>query len=107
MIILVGILLLAFTHALYADESASFKLHPNILAKKNSSCKNIEVCGELVKMDCNSALDGPLYYFNNTRGKLLMVCGGACMRPNPDEPLSCKECPMRVWHQCKTKVKIK
>ncbi len=90
---------------LYADDDVLFKLHSNILAKKSPSCKYIEVCGELVKMDCNSALDGPIYYFNNIDGEILMICGGACMIPNPDEPLSCKECPLQAWQQCKIKKK--
>ncbi|WP_033082204.1 hypothetical protein [Colwellia psychrerythraea] len=85
----------------YAEKNALDELHPNILSKKNSSCKYIEICGELVKMDCNSALDGLIYYFNNTYGKILMICGGTCMRPTPDEPLSCRECPLQVWQQCK------
>jgi len=85
----------------FAEKNYLNKLHPNILAIKSPSCKYIETCGELVKMDCNSALDGPIYYFDNTQGNILMICGGACMRPNPDEPLSCNECPLQSWLQCK------
>ena len=80
----------------YDDNNSFNELHPNILSKKNPSCKYVEVCCELVKMDCNSALDGPIYYFDNTHGKILMICGGTCIRLNKDEPLSCKEFPLQV-----------
>jgi len=103
-VILIGILvsLININIPAFAEKSALHELHPNILSKKNPSCKHIEICGELVKMDCNSALDGPIYYFNNTHGKILMICGGTCMTPNSSDPLACKECPLQVWQQCKT-----
>jgi hypothetical protein len=97
--VLIGFIIISIP--VYANKNSLNDLHPNILAKKNSSCKYIEICGKLVKMDCNSALDGPVYYFNNKHGEILMICGGACMIPKPGEPLSCKECPLQAWQPCK------
>ena len=38
-----------------------------------------------------------LYFYNNDSGKLLMLCGGACLAPDKNYPLACKQCPPKEW----------
>ena len=64
-------------------------------------CNRIATCGEVTKIACDGTRDGPEMYFNNASGKLIMACGGACMR-GPGLPGSklCTACPPPEWKTC-------
>jgi hypothetical protein len=54
-------------------------------------------CGDVVAIDCQSNVDGPINYYNNLTGETIMLCGGACLAPNPNDPIACKSCPPDKW----------
>ncbi len=101
---------LALSSSFSCAENSASPLHPTIQKRiKSQSCNKIERCGDMVSVDCNSALDGPLTYYDNTNGKILMRCGGVCMHPPgfENDPLACKQCPLKAWTQCKNSQKSK
>ncbi len=54
-------------------------------------CTLARSCGDLLGIDCQSAVDGPYYYAQRTDLKTVATCGGACRgRPCPD-------CPPKAW----------
>jgi hypothetical protein len=63
--------------------------------EKWPNCDVDRVCGNLVYLDCGSAMDGPAYYINGKTFEVLSTCGGVCM--NPDEPC---DCPPAAWKKC-------
>jgi hypothetical protein len=59
------------------------------------ACSKPLYCGDIGYADCNSAADGPAYYFDRKTGKIIATCGGACMY---DADGRCKrECPPKGW----------
>lgn len=64
------------------------KINPKIYGE---NCKTINTCENLIAIDCQSAVDGPLYYVENNSGAIIARCGGACFNPegcpNPCPPL--------------------
>jgi hypothetical protein len=52
-------------------------------------CEEVAACGDLVYVDCNSAVDGPAFYFNRVSSQLISKCGGWTPR---DEA-----CPPPAW----------
>jgi len=64
-------------------------------------CSKPLYCGQIGKVDCNSAADGPLYYFWKESGEIISTCGGACMVFPSDPAHSCRtQCPPPQW-SCK------
>lgn len=61
-------------------------------------CSKPVYCNGVGKVDCNSAADGPLYYFRKEDGVIISTCGGACMvfSNDPDHPCRTK-CPPPEW----------
>jgi hypothetical protein len=60
-------------------------------------CRIAAECGDLVGVDCGQAADGPYYYAERATGRVVEICGGACMnRDQPDRPW-CKQCPPAGW----------
>lgn len=57
-------------------------------------CVVASSCGNLAYVDCGVEVDGASYYVDMVRGKVLEVCGGACMFPR--EGL-CVACPPPEW----------
>ncbi len=53
-------------------------------------CKLERSCGDLLGVDCQSAVDGPYYYVNRRDLKTVATCGGACRR-------GCTDCPPKAW----------
>jgi hypothetical protein len=53
-------------------------------------CKYERACGELVGIDCDSAVDGPYYYVQRSDLKTVSTCGGACRS-------GCTDCPPKAW----------
>ncbi len=61
-------------------------------------CSKPVYCGDLGKIDCNSAADGPLYYFRKEDGVIVSTCGGACMVFSDDPEHPCRTmCPPPEW----------
>lgn len=61
-------------------------------------CSPPVVCGELVKIDCGAAVDGPLHYLRRKTGDEVSLCGGACMHPMGKQVEVCKTmCPPPAW----------
>lgn len=65
------------------------------------NCSAPNWCGELVELRCLKTGDGPIYYYNNDTGKLLMTCGRACINPDPYDVRDCKACPYPQWVECR------
>lgn len=63
-----------------------------------SMCDDVVVCGDLGKLDCGSAVDGPLYYFNLLNEEIISECGGICFASGPDQQEICETmCPPKEW----------
>lgn len=60
-------------------------------------CTEKRTCGDLVELDCNSAVDGPLYYIDMAKQKIIEKCGGWCHAPQELVEPYCKECPPKIW----------
>ncbi|NTV31459.1 hypothetical protein HGA91_05795 [candidate division WWE3 bacterium] len=60
-----------------------------------SQCKLIAVCNNIAEINCQSELDGPLYYVDAQDGTILEYCGGSCMG-GPRGPY-CQHCPPVNW----------
>lgn len=67
------------------------------LAHLPDGCTLKGECAGLVQVDCGVAADGPLYYAEKASGRVLEVCGGACMAPRTPESRYCTECPPPAW----------
>ena len=83
----------------------SFLLQKNILRSERISLQNLQppcrierTCGNLVGVDCASAVDGPYYYVDKNSEKIVEYCGGVCMgshgKPNGKY---CRNCPPKSW----------
>lgn len=57
-------------------------------------------CDHLIELQCLKTGDGPIYYYNNDNGRLLMTCGRACLDPDPYDERDCKKCPYTPWVDC-------
>jgi hypothetical protein len=69
-------------------------------------CHAPVICGEIVEVDCDSALDGPTYYFNKYTGERVSTCGGACWNPQGEQIGVCKTlCPPAEWN-CDSPIQI-
>ena len=62
-------------------------------------CNELSRCRGIVLVDCQSAVDGPTYYFEEQTLEVISVCGGACWLPHPDpaNPEVCRACPPAGW----------
>ncbi len=68
------------------------------ISKKYAACHTPEICGGIVKIDCDADLDGELVYINNENGQILMYCGGACEPGNRNSfGKECSRCPPKEW----------
>jgi len=65
------------------------------IGQRAKSCSAPLMCGKLGFVDCGQAMDLPAYYFVRKTGKIVSICGGACMR---DPTGRCrKSCPPPEW----------
>jgi hypothetical protein len=63
-----------------------------------SRCMELGRCNSIVKVDCGSAADGPLYYFDEDTAELINCCGGCCFTPDPAKQEDCRlNCPPAGW----------
>ena len=81
------------------------ELHPLIESFVDSRygrehCSAPNHCDNLVELQCLKSGDGPIYYYNNDNGRLLMTCGRACINPDPYDERDCKKCPYTPWVDC-------
>jgi len=61
-------------------------------------CEEVSRCNGIVKVDCQSAVDGPLYYFDEDTVDLINCCGGCCFTPDPAKQEDCRvNCPPAGW----------
>ena len=61
-------------------------------------CSEQGRCNGIVKVDCKSAADGPLYYFDEDTAELINCCGGCCFTPDPAKQEDCRlNCPPAGW----------
>lgn len=51
-------------------------------------------CGSTGFVDAGSTVDGPSYYFERQSGRVISICGGACMG---DMDRCRRECPPSTW----------
>ncbi len=61
---------------------------------------NIEVCGEIGKLDCGYTVDGPMYYFNVATEGIIYECSGwgKCYDADFKEIEDCTlVCPPTQW----------
>jgi hypothetical protein len=77
-------------------------LPPPIKAAASQQGCKVKRCGELIEVSCRPEVDGPVTYFNNSNGAVLMRCGGACDSPaaRSADPVACKSCPPKEWVAC-------
>ncbi len=64
--------------------------------ESESGCEVVRNCGDLSMIDCGAAVDGPLYYINVKKKKLVQCCGGCC-DTDQREGTQCSECPPKEW----------
>jgi hypothetical protein len=61
-------------------------------------CSPVKTCGNLGYVDCQSAMDGPAYYFERATGKVVGYCGGFCWTPSEERRRQCRSrCPPPEW----------
>ncbi len=64
----------------------------------DGACSPPVVCGDLVKIDCGAAVDGPLHFVKRKTGEEVSLCGGACFHPMGKQVEVCKTlCPPPEW----------
>ncbi len=82
-----------------AQEIPLNELHFNILPIYSGplTCDMPRKCGDIVMVDCMSAVDGPQNYYNNVTGEVVMYCGGACLGGDLSDPMRCQACPPPEW----------
>jgi len=56
----------------------------------------IEVCEDIAAIDCGAEVDGPLFYINTKKNKLVMCCGGCC-DTDERQGTQCSQCPPKSW----------
>ena len=61
-----------------------------------AECSAPTTCGDLVSVNCGAERDGPLDYYDNRTGELVMACGGACYADKPGGKV-CVQCPPKEW----------
>ncbi|HSH29353.1 MAG TPA: hypothetical protein VK971_05530 [Thiohalobacter sp.] len=88
-----------------AQSAVRPELHPLIRSFLESRygqehCSAPSYCDSLVELQCLKSGDGPIYYYNNDNGRLLMTCGRACLDPDPYDERDCKKCPYTPWVEC-------
>ncbi len=66
--------------------------------EKYNGCHKIEICDDILEIDCGAEFDGDLIYINNTTGEILMYCGGRC-EPEARKIYgkNCSQCPPKEW----------
>lgn len=53
-------------------------------------CRYERACGDMIGVDCESAVDGPYHYVRRDTLAVVSTCGGACR-------LGCTDCPPKAW----------
>jgi hypothetical protein len=73
------------------------QLHPLIASAYSSerSCKQPLYCNGIVRLECQIEVDGPLLFFSQSDGSLVMSCGDNCFDP-ADRSRACT-CPPKPW----------
>lgn len=74
-----------------AQTDVSPELTARIKEKFGERCRYERACGELLGVDCDSAVDGPYHYVRRDSLELVSRCGGACMGG------ACTDCPPKAW----------
>ena len=77
-------------------------LHPDLMRfytqdEDLQHCQSPKYCNGIVVIDCDWPTDGPLNYYNNLTGELVMACGGTCMNPSIKKGKNCAACPPPEW----------
>ena len=62
----------------------------------SGNCNVGSTCGDLAFINCHIEVDGPGYYIHSPTGRVLEVCGGACMM-GPGRNGWCMACPPPEW----------
>jgi hypothetical protein len=64
-------------------------------------CDQVTSCGKVTRISCHPERDGPVVFYDNTTGVLIMACGGHCMM-GAGLPGSkrCTACPPAEWQAC-------
>ena len=73
----------------------AFVVHAVVLRRYGNGClHDLEVCGEVIYLPCDAAVDGPAYYLRAADGSQISKCGGACWHPHGDQIEVCRTlCP--------------
>jgi len=103
--LLAGILgVIGLAVAYHYDTSDLGRLNSSIeLARERDAdgspvCNKIVHCDDVVAVSCHPERDGPLNYYNNTSGELIMRCGGSCMAGfGTPGSKRCEVCPPKEW----------
>jgi len=67
------------------------ELAERIKEKFGENCRFERACGDLIGIDCDSAVDGPYHYVRRDSLEVVSRCGGACMGGG------CTDCPPKEW----------
>jgi hypothetical protein len=61
------------------------------VASRFPDCRLERECGDLLGVDCDSAVDGPYWYVRKDDLSVVAGCGGLCMKGH------CTNCPPKEW----------
>lgn len=73
-----------------AQTEVAPELAARIQEKFGERCRYERACGDLIGVDCESAVDGPYHYVRRDSLEVVSRCGGACR-------LGCTDCPPKAW----------
>jgi hypothetical protein len=73
-----------------AQTEVSPELAARIKEKFGERCRYERACGDLIGVDCESAVDGPYHYVRRDSLEIVSRCGGVCRR-------GCTDCPPEAW----------
>jgi len=63
-----------------------------------TNCNLINKCEDIALINCQSEVDGPLFYVNFTTNKLIQCCGGCCDTDEVNKNgTTCMQCPPKEW----------
>ncbi len=84
-----------------AVQAVPESLSPENIQKRfqGPNCKLEKQCGGLAYINCDSEMDGPAYYVKSDSLEVVMICGGACEKPESmrTDGKDCAQCPPKEW----------
>lgn len=98
LVVAIIVLLAVISFLVLNKSNSAFDINKFIM-ENYGYCDEPKFCNNLVMVDCNSEVDGPLYYLNKINGEQISVCGGACRGPIGEQIEVCRTlCPPEEWN---------